>query len=134
MKITPAGTSLCLAGERAGDFGQGICRPRLAHAKRKDAVRLYFHVLPVAHTERFHQWHEGHLSTGLWAGWETLVMNLVNTPGGAKFWVERSYVFGQDFQGHVAEVMARKPDPRAKAFGVVPVSHVSEAGGSARLG
>ena len=86
----------------------------------------------LSHTQNaFHQWREGHLSDGLWAGWEALVMNLVNTPGGAAFWVERGYVFGQDFQGHVAEVMARKPDPRAKAFGVVPASHVSGATGSA---
>ena len=80
----------------------------------------------LSHSQNaFHQWREGHLSDGLWAGWEALVMNLVNTPGGAKFWAERDYVFGQDFQGHVAKVMARHPDPRAKAFGVVPVSHVS---------
>lgn len=89
----------------------------------------------LSHSQNaFHQWQEGHLSDGLWAGWEALVMNLVNTPGGAKFWAERGYVFGQDFQGHVAKVMARHPDPRAKAFGVVPVSHVSESGEPAKAG
>ena len=85
----------------------------------------------LSHSQNaFHQWREGHLSDGLWAGWEALEMNLVNTAGGAALWAERGYVFGQDFQAHVADVMARKPDPRAKAFGVVPVSHVSKAGGS----
>lgn len=29
--------------------------------------------------------------------------------------------FGQEFQDDVAEVTRRPPDPRAKAFGVVPV-------------
>lgn len=53
-------------------------------------------------------------------------MNLVNTPGGAAFWAERGYVFGAEFQSHVADIMKRKPNPRAKAFGVVPVTHVTE--------
>jgi len=61
------------------------------------------------------------------------MMNLVNTPGGAAFWQERSYVFGPDFQAHVRAIMMRKPDPRAKAFGVVPVTHTTEVtSGSAR--
>jgi hypothetical protein len=78
----------------------------------------------LAHSQNaFHQWKEGHLSDGLWRGWEALMMNLVNTPGGAAFWAERSYVFGQEFQDHVAEIMKRKPDPRARAFGVVPVTY-----------
>lgn len=80
----------------------------------------------LSHSQNaFHQWKEGHLSDGLWAGWEALMMNLVNTPGGAAFWAERGYVFGAEFQNHVADIMQRKPDPRAKAFGVVPVTHVT---------
>lgn len=78
----------------------------------------------LSHSQNaFHQWKEGHLSDGLWRGWEALMMNLVNTPGGAAFWAERSYVFGQEFQDHVAVIMKRKPDPRARAFGVVPVNY-----------
>ncbi len=78
----------------------------------------------LAHSQNaFHQWKEGHLSDGLWRGWEALMMNLVNTSGGAAFWAERSYVFGHEFQDHVAEIMKRKPDPRARAFGVVPVTY-----------
>lgn len=81
----------------------------------------------LSHSQNaFHQWREGHLSNGLWAGWEALMMNLVNTPGGADFWAERGYVFGAEFQSHVADIMKRKPDPRARAFGVVPVTHVTE--------
>ena len=57
------------------------------------------------------------------------MMNLVNTPGGAAFWAERSYVFGQEFQNHVAEIMKRKPDPRARAFGVVPVTFSTAGAG-----
>ena len=73
----------------------------------------------------FHQWKGGHLSDGLWVGWEALMMNLVNTPGGALFWTERGYVFGKDFQDHVVAIMKRTPDPRAKSFGVIPVTHVT---------
>ena len=80
----------------------------------------------LSHSQNaFHQWRQEHLSDGLWAGWEALLMNLVNTPGGAAFWNERGYVFGQEFQDYVILIMARQPDPRAKAFGVVPVVHVS---------
>jgi len=78
----------------------------------------------LSHSQNaFHQWREGHLADGLWKGWEALMMNLVNTPGGAAFWRERSYLFGQDFQDQVKLIMSREPDPRAKAFGVVPVTH-----------
>ncbi len=55
------------------------------------------------------------------------MMNLVNTPGGAAFWEERACVFGAVFRGRVAEIMRRAPDPRAKAFGVAPVTHVASA-------
>lgn len=80
----------------------------------------------MSHSQNaFHQWNAGHLADGLWHGWEALMMNLVNTKGGAAFWEERCYVFGEDFQAHVREIMTRTPDPRAKAFGVVPVTHVT---------
>lgn len=77
----------------------------------------------LSHSQNaFHQWKEGHLSTALWKGWESLMMNLVNTPGGAAFWRERCYVFGEKFQQHVDDIMRRKPDPRARALGVVAVT------------
>lgn len=70
----------------------------------------------------FHQWKEGHLADELWACWEALLMNLVNTPGGAAFWRERSYVFSRQFQDEVKIIMSRVPDPGAKAWGVVPLT------------
>jgi hypothetical protein len=80
----------------------------------------------MSHSQNaFHQWRQGHLADELWMGWEALMMNLVNTPGGAAFWRERSYVFGQDFQDQVALIMKRTPHPAAKAFGVVPVGPVA---------
>lgn len=80
----------------------------------------------LSHTQNaYHQWKEGQLSDGHWICWEALMMNLVNTPGGAAFWGERGYVFGKDFQSHVIEIMKRTPDPRAKSFGVLPVTHVT---------
>ena len=39
---------------------------------------------------------------------------------------ERRYLFGQQFQEHIALVMSRPPDPRAKAFGVLRAVHVAE--------
>ena len=79
----------------------------------------------LSHSQNaFHQWKGGQLPNSLWAGWQALLMNLVNTDGGSAFWAERGYVFGRDFQDHVGEVMKRTPDARAKAFGVVPVSRV----------
>jgi hypothetical protein len=70
----------------------------------------------------FHQWKEGHLADELWSCWEALLMNLVNTPGGAAFWRERSYIFGAQFQREVKNIMSREPDPRAKAWGVIPLT------------
>lgn len=70
----------------------------------------------------FHQWKEGHLADELWACWEALLMNLVNTPGGAAFWRERSYIFGKHFQDEVKNIMSREPAPGAKAWGVVPLT------------
>ena len=69
----------------------------------------------------------GHLAGGLWACWEALMMNLVNTPGGAAFWAERSYVFDREFRDEVAAIMKRSPNPVAKALGVVPVQHRTDA-------
>lgn len=78
----------------------------------------------MSHSQNaFHQWRLGHLAKDLWACWEALMMNLVNTPGGAEFWRERGYVFGTEFQDEVKAIMAREPNPMAKAFGVVPVKH-----------
>ncbi len=78
----------------------------------------------LSHSQNaFHQWREGHLADELWACWEALMMNLVNTRGGAAFWHERSYVFGQDFQDEVKRIMSLEPNPKAKAWGVVPVTH-----------
>jgi hypothetical protein len=88
----------------------------------------------LSHSQNaFHQWREGHLASGLWACWEALMMNLVNTPGGAAFWAERSYVFDAEFRDEVATIMKRNPNPVAKALGVVPVqhrTHVAVSGGA----
>ena len=82
----------------------------------------------MSHSQNaFHQWRQGHLADDLWACWEALMMNLVNTPGGAAFWEERSYVFGDEFGAEVKALMAREPHPAAKAFGVVPVGHRTSA-------
>lgn len=85
----------------------------------------------MSHSQNaFHQWRQGHLADDLWACWEALVMNLVNTPGGAAFCVERSYVSGEEFGAEVSSLMAREPHPAAKAFGVMPVVHRTVTGNS----
>ena len=69
-----------------------------------------------------HQWRQDHLADDLWACWEALLMKFVNTPSGAAFWDERSYIFGNEFGAEVRPLMARQLHPKAKAFGVVPVT------------
>jgi hypothetical protein len=117
-----AGNDEALAVSAKGFVDLGSLTP----AEKAQFVCVFMAFL--SHSQNaFHQWREGHLSDGLWRGWEALMMNLVNTPGGAAFWQERGYVFGQEFQDHVAEIMKRQPDPRARAFGVVPVTHRTQA-------
>ena len=69
----------------------------------------------------FYQWRDGDLPQRLWIGWEALMGNIFLTSGGQAFWKERSFVFGEDFQAHVKLLMSRRPNPMAKAFGVVPL-------------
>ena len=89
----------------------------------------------MSHSQNaFHQWRLGHLAKDLWACWEALMMNLVNTPGGAAFWAERSYVFDEAFRDEVTVIMKREPNPVARALGVVPVRHRTSTGPAAGAG
>ena len=66
----------------------------------------------------FYQWREGALSPQLWIGWESLIMNLVSTPGGKEFWKERGYIFGDDYRDYVVNtIMKKPPNPEAKPLG-----------------
>jgi hypothetical protein len=66
----------------------------------------------------FYQWKEGALSPQLWIGWESLIMNLVGTPGGKEFWKERGYTFGDDYRGYVVNtIMKKSPNPEAMPLG-----------------
>jgi len=68
------------------------------------------------------KWREGALSEELWQGWELVMMNLVNAPGGRDFWAERGYLFGDRFRQHVEnDIMQRAPDPRAKPMGAFSI-------------
>lgn len=68
------------------------------------------------------KWREGSLSAALWEGWELVMMNLVNAPGGKDFWEERGYLFGDEFRRHVeSDIMQRKPHPRAKPMGAFSI-------------
>lgn len=70
----------------------------------------------------FYQWREGSLNPQLWAGWEALMINLVGSPGGKQFWAERAYVFGEEFRGHVENVIMKKtPAPEAMPFGAFKI-------------
>jgi hypothetical protein len=81
----------------------------------------------VANQNAFDQWRVGRADR-LWAGWESLLMNIVHTPGGAAFWRERGYAFTKDFQDEVKRLMSRQPHPLAKTFGVVPVGRSAPEG------
>jgi len=70
----------------------------------------------------FYQWRDGSLSPQLWVGWEALVMNVVGSPGGRQFSKERRYVFGDEFQDHVVNViMKTTPNPLAKPLGAFKI-------------
>jgi hypothetical protein len=118
--LTLSGNADALASSNKGFVDLGALTP----AEKAQFVCIFMAFM--SHSQNaFHQWRQGHLSDDLWIGWEALMMNLVNTPGGAAFWRERAYVFGEDFQDHVGEIMKRKPNPLAKAFGVVPVTQTA---------
>ena len=70
----------------------------------------------------FYQWQEGSLSPELWQGWELVSYNLVGTPGGIRFWQERSYVFGDTFREYVeTEIMTKEPPVGAKPLGAFDI-------------
>lgn len=72
--------------------------------------------------DAFIKWREGALSPELWSGWELVMMNLVNAPGGKEFWAERGYLFGDQFRRHVEnDIMRRAPHPRAKPMGAFAI-------------
>ena len=76
--------------------------------------------------DAFIKWREGSLSADLWLGWELVMMNLVNAPGGKDFWGERGYLFGDEFRDHVEnDIMKRKPNPNAKPMGAFSIGDIN---------
>ena len=70
----------------------------------------------------FLKWKQGLLAPPLWMGWEQLLMNLTNAPGGKMFWKERGYLFGEEFRRHVEDdLMKRTPHPDAKPMGAFSI-------------
>lgn len=85
-------------------------------------VFVFMFMAFMSHAQNtFHQWRDGHLQPELWVAWESLTFSLLHTPGGAAFWRERDYIFSKEFRDEAQLIMSRPPDPRAKAFGIVPV-------------
>jgi hypothetical protein len=73
--------------------------------------------------DAFIKWREGSLSPELWRGWELVMMNRVNAPGGKEFWGERGYCFGERFQQHIEnDIMKREPHPRANPMGAFSIA------------
>jgi hypothetical protein len=70
----------------------------------------------------FLKWREGLLASPLWLGWEQVMMNLVCALGGKSLWLERSYMFGEEFRRYVeTDLMKRTPHPDAKPLGAFPI-------------
>jgi len=90
-----------------------------------DGERAQFSTLMMAllcHTQNaFYQWSSGALSSELWRGWETVLTNLMNQKAGQELWRERHYLFGDEFQVKVQQVMAAPTHPDANVFGTVPI-------------
>jgi len=83
--------------------------------------------------DAFIKWREGSLSSDLWCGWELVMMNLVNAPGGRVFWYERSYLFGTEFRDHFEnDVMKRDPHPSAKPLGAFSIASEEQGKGAAQ--
>jgi hypothetical protein len=71
----------------------------------------------------FYQWREKALSSPLWVCWESLVINLLSSPGGKEFWKERGYIFGSEYREYVEKtIMTRKPHPEARPFGAFKIA------------
>jgi len=94
----------------------------LSEVDRSRFIATYMAFLSCSQ-DAFIKWREGSLSEELWMGWELVMMNLVNAPGGKEFWGERGYLFGERFRDHVENViMKRKPHPLAKPMGAFSIA------------
>jgi len=99
----------------------------LSEAEKAQFVSVFMAFLSYSQNA-YIKWREGALSADLWKGWELLMMNLFGAPGGAEFWKERGYIFGDDFQKYVeSKIMNQPPDPRAKPLGAFPISRDGSA-------
>jgi hypothetical protein len=84
-----------------GNFIKGVVDyGELTPAEKAQLVCSVMAIM-VYNQNAFDQWRVGHLRADLWAGWESLMMNIVHTPGGAAIWRERGYAFTKDFQDEV---------------------------------
>ncbi|UCC24542.1 MAG: hypothetical protein JSU98_12480 [Gemmatimonadales bacterium] len=99
-------------------FLRGCVDVRALAVQEKEQFTCFAMAVMSFYQNAFDQWRMGHLRDDLWTGWETLLVNFLHTPGGTSFWSDRAYVFGTDFQAHMAEVMARPANPRATTFGI----------------
>ncbi len=70
----------------------------------------------------FYQWREKALLGPLWVCWESLVMNLLSSPGGKELWKERGYIFGNEYRNYVDKViLTKKPHPEARPLGAFKI-------------
>jgi len=70
----------------------------------------------------FYQWQEKALSLPLWVCWESLLMNLLSSPGGKDFWKERGYIFGSEYQKYVEKViLTKQAHPEARPLGAFKI-------------
>jgi hypothetical protein len=91
-------------------------------AAEKPQYIAMFMAFTLHSQDAFHKWREGSLSPELWRGWEFVSMNLLSAPGGRGFWEERSYLFSDEFQSHVVDViMTREPHPMARPWGAFEI-------------
>lgn len=75
----------------------------------------------------FLKWRQGLLAPSLWVGWEQVLMNLIGSPGGKSLWMERAYLFGEEFRCYVQDdLMKRTPHHDAKPLGAFSIGQRSD--------
>ena len=81
----------------------------------------FFSIMMIAATN-FQNWiiqsQSGAMEGDILNSYSKLIQSITDTPGFRAFWDERKYVFSQDVQNYVEELIQRGPDRPARPLGV----------------
>ena len=91
-------------------FVKGISDP--AALSETDTSRFFslWMVATIQTQNWLHQTQSGAMDANLLNSFSKMLQNLVSSPGWKVFWEERKYIFSQELQNHMDELMQRGPD------------------------